>query len=189
VIRVILELKLPRHKRLCCNLYSLWLSRMVCLQPCTDTQFFPRESGRNGQTLACHFLPPSGRLRTGGRCPEWARGKMCGCLYWITNWEGKQLGYKDQEKGPLVRGAYRSKNPGCCKQRWLMYQTDPHSFPRFLSTKAYKGARRPVCSKLHTSRAIGINRLNDVLNSLKAENPAHCSSVGAAFHPALRSGR
>ena len=54
--------------------------------------------------LAGHFQPPSGRLRTGGRYPEWARGKMCGCLFWITNREGKQLGYEDQEKAPWSEG-------------------------------------------------------------------------------------
>ena len=39
-------------------------------------QFFPRESVQSWRGLASHFRPPSERSRTGGCCPEWARGKM-----------------------------------------------------------------------------------------------------------------
>ena len=36
--------------------------------------------------------------------PIWHGGKMCGYLYWITNREGKQLRYEDQEKAPWSEG-------------------------------------------------------------------------------------
>ena len=67
-----------------------------------------------------------------------AGGKMCECSYWITNREGKQPGHADKRKSPLVRGAYRSEGRVYRRQR-------------LASPKAYKRARKRVCSKLHTS--------------------------------------
>ena len=101
-------------------------------------QFFPRESVQSWRGLASHFRPPSERSRTGGRCPEWARGKMCECSYWITNRAGKQSAVRGSRKSPLVRGAYRSEARVCRRQR-------------LASPKEYKRVRRRVCSKLHTS--------------------------------------
>src|SRR6185369_12503754 len=138
VLRAILQIKRPHGERLFCFLYSFWQSRIVSLQYSSYIRFFPRESGRYVRPLAGHFGLLSDVYAQEVVAQSGAGGKMCECSYWITNREGKQPGHADKRKSPLVRGAYRSEGRVYRRQR-------------LASPKAYKRARKRVCSKLHTS--------------------------------------
>jgi hypothetical protein len=113
MLRAVCWVKQPHQEHRSYCLYSLAWSRIVSLQHRTYIQFFPRKSGGMGQRLPAIFslladvYTPEvvAQIGLAARCASARIGSPIG--------KEKQSGFRDQEKAPLVRGAYRSEARVC----------------------------------------------------------------------------
>src|SRR6185369_7847688 len=136
VLRAILQIKRPHRECLFCFLYSFWQSRIVSLQYSSYIQFFPRESSRNGRTLAGHFGLLADVYAQEVVAQSGLAARCVGVL--IGSPIAQEHNRGRFKKKPLDQRGVSERSPRLRRQR-------------LASPKEYKRARKRVCSKLHTS--------------------------------------